>query len=74
MPTLTAERKRALRAEMESILGRGAVHHDVHHARVNGNYAGFLFWTDWVFGTLARGYGDELRARHSRLLRPAKSL
>jgi len=42
----------------------GAIHHDVHHARVKGNYAGFLVWTDWVFGTLSRGYADDLRARH----------
>ena len=42
----------------------GAIHHDVHHARVKGNYAGFLVWTDWVFGTLARGYRDEVRTRH----------
>jgi sterol desaturase/sphingolipid hydroxylase (fatty acid hydroxylase superfamily) len=42
----------------------GAVHHDVHHARVKGNYAGFLVWTDWAFGTLARGYREEVMARH----------
>lgn len=42
----------------------GAVHHDVHHARVKGNYAGFLVWTDWLFGTLARGYRDEVGKRH----------
>ena len=42
----------------------GAIHHDVHHARVKGNYAGFLAWTDWVFGTYARGYREEVAARH----------
>jgi 4-alpha-methyl-delta7-sterol-4alpha-methyl oxidase len=41
----------------------GALHHDVHHARVRGNYAGFLTIWDGVFGTYARGYGDELAAR-----------
>lgn len=41
----------------------GAIHHDVHHERVKGNYAGFLPIWDRVFGTLARGYGDELAAR-----------
>ena len=41
----------------------GAVHHDVHHARVRGNYAGFLTIWDGVFGTYARGYADELAAR-----------
>ena len=43
----------------------GAVHHDVHHARVKGNYAGFLAWTDIVFGTCARGYREELKTRHA---------
>jgi len=42
----------------------GAIHHDVHHARVKGNYAGFLYWTDLVFGTLCRGYREELAERH----------
>ena len=41
----------------------GAVHHDVHHARVRGNYAGFLTIWDGVFGTYARGYAEELAAR-----------
>jgi 4-alpha-methyl-delta7-sterol-4alpha-methyl oxidase len=43
----------------------GAIHHDVHHARVKGNYAGFLVWTDLLFGTCARGYRDELKTRHA---------
>jgi plant 4alpha-monomethylsterol monooxygenase len=34
----------------------GALHHDFHHAKVKGNFAGFLRWTDQVFGTLAPGY------------------
>jgi 4-alpha-methyl-delta7-sterol-4alpha-methyl oxidase len=34
----------------------GARHHDFHHARVRGNYAGFLTYVDWMFGTLAKGY------------------
>ncbi len=41
----------------------GAVHHDVHHARVRGNYAGFLAYLDGLFGTYSRGYEAELRAR-----------
>lgn len=55
-------------------LSDGAVHHDRHHERVKGNYAGFFPWTDAVFGTLARGYGEELAARRPwarRLMRPA---
>jgi 4-alpha-methyl-delta7-sterol-4alpha-methyl oxidase len=42
----------------------GAVHHDVHHARVRGNYAGFLTHVDGFFGTYARGYGEELAKRY----------
>jgi 4-alpha-methyl-delta7-sterol-4alpha-methyl oxidase len=34
----------------------GARHHDFHHARVRGNYAGFLAYVDWMFGTYAKGY------------------
>lgn len=41
----------------------GARHHDVHHARVRGNYAGFLTWVDRAFGTLSRGYAEDLAAR-----------
>lgn len=44
-------------------LNDGAVHHDVHHERVRGNYAGFLALCDGLFGTYSRGYGEELRAR-----------
>jgi len=43
----------------------GAIHHDVHHGRVRGNYAGFFAIWDGVFGTYARGYGDELAARRA---------
>lgn len=43
----------------------GAIHHDVHHERVKGNYAGFFPLWDRVFGTLARGYGEELAARRA---------
>jgi 4-alpha-methyl-delta7-sterol-4alpha-methyl oxidase len=42
----------------------GAVHHDVHHARVRGNYAGFLAYADGLFGTYSRGYEESLRERH----------
>lgn len=41
----------------------GAVHHDVHHERVRGNYAGFLGICDGFFGTYSRGYADELKRR-----------
>ncbi|MGH7896157.1 MAG: sterol desaturase family protein [Candidatus Binatia bacterium] len=38
----------------------GARHHDYHHARVRGNYAGFFPIWDRVFGTFAKGYADVL--------------
>jgi len=34
----------------------GARHHDFHHARVRGNYAGFFPIWDRAFGTFAKGY------------------
>ena len=34
----------------------GALHHDFHHARVRGNYAGFLPLWDRLFGTHVRDY------------------
>jgi 4-alpha-methyl-delta7-sterol-4alpha-methyl oxidase len=34
----------------------GALHHDAHHARVRGNYAGFLALWDRRFGTEVRDY------------------
>ena len=37
-------------------LSDGAIHHDFHHAKVHGNYAGFFPWMDRVMGTLARDY------------------
>ena len=39
----------------------------LHHARVRGNYAGFLTHCDRLFGTFARGYGGELAARRRAL-------
>ena len=45
----------------------GAIHHDVHHARVRGNYAGFLTHGDRLLGTLARGYAEELAVRRGAL-------
>lgn len=36
--------------------GHGADHHDFHHTKVMGNYAGFLAWVDRAFGTYAKGY------------------
>lgn len=43
----------------------GAVHHDFHHAKVKGNFAGFLRWTDKTFGTLVPGYETERSALKS---------
>lgn len=40
----------------------GATHHDFHHAKVRGNYAGFLAIWDRAFGTCSKGYEDD-RAR-----------
>lgn len=37
----------------------GALHHDFHHARVRGNFAGFLAWTDRAFGTFVPDYAAE---------------
>ena len=41
----------------------GATHHDFHHAKVKGNYAGFFPWTDAAFGTLCAGYAEHLEKR-----------
>ena len=41
----------------------GATHHDFHHAKVKGNYAGFFPWTDRMFGTLCEGYAEHLGRR-----------
>jgi sterol desaturase/sphingolipid hydroxylase (fatty acid hydroxylase superfamily) len=38
----------------------GAHHHDWHHARVKGNYAGFFPIWDRVFGRYAKGYAEML--------------
>ncbi len=37
----------------------GARHHDFHHAKVKGNYAGFLTLWDYLFGTYSRDYTPE---------------
>ncbi|HRG99888.1 MAG TPA: sterol desaturase family protein [Polyangiaceae bacterium] len=47
----------------------GAVHHDAHHARVHGNFAGYFPHTDRWFGTLVRGYA-ELRLRRATTPEP----
>ena len=44
----------------------GATHHDFHHAKVKGNYAGFFPWVDRAFGTLCAGYEPGVRARSTR--------
>lgn len=41
----------------------GPTHHDFHHAKVKGNYAGFFPWTDKAFGTLCAGYPEHLAKR-----------
>lgn len=46
--------------------GDGALHHDFHHARVKGNYAGFLRIWDAVFGTYAAGYAEARQKRGQR--------
>ncbi len=33
-------------------------HHDFHHARFQGNYAGYLGWVDRAMGTVATGYEE----------------
>lgn len=38
----------------------GALHHDFHHARVRGNYAGFLPLWDKLFGTYVRDYNRDV--------------
>jgi 4-alpha-methyl-delta7-sterol-4alpha-methyl oxidase len=43
----------------------GARHHDAHHARVKGNYAGFTPLPDRLFGTYVRGYREDLAARRA---------
>lgn len=43
----------------------GAAHHDAHHAKVRGNYAGFLPLWDGIFGTYSRGYAEALDARRA---------
>ncbi len=39
----------------------GALHHDYHHARVRGNYGGFMPIWDRVFGTLVKDYDVEMQ-------------
>ncbi len=49
----------------------GAVFHDVHHAKVRGNYAGFLAIWDGVFGTYAKGYEPPWRRGKHADVEPA---
>ena len=44
----------------------GATHHDYHHAKVKGNYAGFFPWCDRAFGTMCDGYAEHLATRRKR--------
>ena len=44
----------------------GATHHDFHHAKVKGNYAGYFPWTDAAFGTLCAGYPEHLATRNAQ--------
>jgi len=45
----------------------GPTHHDFHHAKVKGNYAGFFPWTDAAFGTLCEGYREHRASRRRAL-------
>ncbi|MEZ4474524.1 MAG: sterol desaturase family protein [bacterium] len=36
----------------------GALHHDVHHSQMQGNFAGFLSHVDRLFGTWSKGYAE----------------
>lgn len=51
--------------------GDGARHHDFHHARVRGNFAGFLAYLDGWFGTYAPGYPDEGSTRRASEAQPS---
>lgn len=50
--------------------GDGAAHHDFHHAKVRGNYAGFFRHCDALFGTYARGYTEHLEAKRTKARAP----
>lgn len=43
--------------------GDGAAHHDFHHSRPQGNFAGFFPLWDRVFGTLSPGYREFAEGR-----------
>ena len=45
----------------------GAVHHDWHHRRIRGNYAGFLAVVDGLLSTMAKGYPADRAVRGRRL-------
>lgn len=47
-------------------LSHGPAHHDFHHARWNGNFAGFLPLHDRIFGTESRGYRRWIQTRRER--------
>ncbi len=47
-------------------LSDSALHHDFHHSKVKGNYAGFLAWTDKAFGTTVKGYAESVAEFRSR--------
>jgi len=40
---------------------KGAVFHDFHHSRVDGNFSGGMGWVDGLFGTYAKGYVERQR-------------
>ena len=43
-----------------------SLHHDFHHSRVRGNYAGFLAIWDRVFRTVIKGYPTAVHAFRER--------
>ena len=44
----------------------GPDHHDFHHSRFHGNYAGYLPHMDRLLGTLSKGYAEHAAARRAR--------
>ena len=54
-------------------LSDSALHHDFHHSKVKGNFAGFLPWTDQVFGTIVNGYAESVRRFRQRASQPRPS-
>ncbi len=52
-------------------LSDSSLHHDFHHSKVKGNYAGFLAWCDRAFGTTVKGYDAAVAEFRRRSATPA---